>query len=186
MDVFFITSARVGEGRMTNYAINALDKVGIKIDSTALPGRKRHDLERSFDWLKAPFTPYHPSRFDYSSMGLPGGSLSLLEIPFTMVETQAPYDSTPLKRYLDLTFEPKFLGPGLKAALKASPYTVAVIHPSFMLGDTGDNQLVCPGASTVKQNVANIIAATRMIGRNPVFVRIRDIYDIIEKKDEGE
>ena len=180
MDVFFISSARLGEGMMTNYSINTLDKIGLKADSTALPGRMRKDADRHFDWAKAPVTPYHPSRFDYSSPGLPGGNLDLLEIPFTMVTTMTSYDKEPLKRYLDLTFDPAVLGPGLKEAIKTSPYTVAVIHPSFILGDAGDHKLISAGVDTVKQNIANILAATDMVGRKPTFVRIRDIYDSIE------
>ncbi len=179
MDVFFIASARIGEGMMTNYAINTLDRMGIKADSTALPGRMRKDMERSFDWRKAPLAPYHPSRFDYSSPGLPGGSLELLEVPFTMVTTMAPYDKEPMKRYLDLSFDPSVLGPGLKEAIKSSPYTVAVVHPTFTLDDATDHELISPGIDTVKQNIANIVAATNMLGRKPKFVRIRDVYDKI-------
>ena len=182
MDVFFITSARVGEGRMTNYAINSLDKIGIKADSTALPGRVRNDNERSFNWSKTPTHPYNPSRFNYGALGLPGGRLNLLEIPFTMVETLAPYDLAPLKRYLDLTFEPSILGPGLKNAVKDSPFTVAVIHPSFILGGGAGNELISAGIDTVKQNIANVMAAVQVIGREPKFVRIRDIHEIYTGK----
>jgi hypothetical protein len=182
MDAFFITSARLGEGMMTNHAVNVLDRIGIKTDSTALPGRARDDSERRFNWLKAPVTPYHPSRFDYASPGLPGGSLRLLEVPFTMVTTMAPYDTEPTKRYLDLSFDPSFLAPGMKEALKSSPYTVAVIHPSFVVGDAGEHDLISPGVDTVKQNIANIHAAANMIGRKPTFVRIKDIYSMIESE----
>ena len=180
MDEFNITSARIGEGFMTNYAINTLDKVGLKVDSTALPGRMRNDEERRFNWAKAPIDPYHPSRFDYASYGMPGGNLTLLEVPFTMVTTKTTYDTEPLKRYLDLSIDPTILGPGLKEALRASPFTVAVIHPSFLMGATADHQLLSPGPDTVKQNIANLIAAIGMIGRKPKFVRVRDIYSIFE------
>jgi hypothetical protein len=185
MDVFNITCARIGEGMMTNYSINTLDKLGIKADCTALPGRTRNDKDRKFNWSKAPAVPYHPSRFNYSSVGLPGGNLSLLEIPFTMVETQASYDEEPLKRYLDLTFSPEFIGPGLKDALKRSPFTVAVIHPSFILGGGGDSEIISPGIETVKQNIANIVAAARSIGRDPEFVCIRDILEQVGKRVPG-
>jgi len=182
MDEFSISSARIGEGMMTNYAINTLDRIGIKTDSTALPGRIRNDAERRFNWLKAPINPYHPSRFDYASPGMPGGNLTLLEVPFTMVTTMAPYDKEPLKRYLDLSIDPHLLAPGLKEALRSSLFTVAVIHPSFLLGETGDHELLSPGPDTVKQNIANILAAIGMINRKPKFVRIRDIYNMHEEK----
>jgi len=182
MDEFYIASARIGEGMMTNYAINTLDKIGIKADSTALPGRMRNDEERRFNWLKAPVHPYHPSRFDYASPGMPGGNLTLLEVPFTMVTTMAPYDKEPLKRYLDLSIDPTILGPGLKEALRSTPFTVAVIHPSFLLGETSDHELLSPGSDAVKQNIANLLAAINMIRRKPKFIRIRDIYDMFEQK----
>lgn len=186
MDVFFISCARLGEGMMSNYAVNTLDRMGLKVDSTALPGRIRNDAERRFDWRKAPLTPYHPSRFDYSSPGLPGGSLNLLEVPFTMATTMASYDTEPIKRYLDLSFDPSILGPGLKEAIKSSPYTIAVIHPAFILGAAGDHDLITPGEDTVKQNIANIMAAAKMVRRTPKFVRVRDIYDAIKGEGGGE
>ncbi len=178
MDVFNITSARIGEGMMTNYSINTLDKLGIKADCTALPGRVRNDADRKFNWSKAPAVPYHPSRFDYSSVGLPGGNLNLLEIPFTMVETKASYDTEPIRRYLDLTFSPSFLGPGLRDAIRRSPFTVAVIHPSFIQGAAGDNEFISPGPETVKQNIVNLIAAAQVIRREVEFVTIRQIREL--------
>ncbi len=182
MDTFFITSSRIGEGRMTNYAMNTLDKVGLKTDSTAMPGRVRNDSDRSFDWSKTPVHPYNPSRFGYGSLGMPGGSLNLLEIPFTMVETLTSYDKAPLRRYLDLTFNPDVLKPGLKNAIKQSRFIVAVIHPSFIVGGGDGNELILPGIDTVKRNIANILAEAADAGREPKFVRVRDIYEIFSSR----
>ena len=185
MDSFDIASARIGEGMMTNYAVNTLDRMGIKVDSTALPGRKRNDEERRFNWVKAPSNPYHPSRFDYASPGLPGGSLNLLEIPFTMVRTKAPYDAEPLERYIDLNFNPEILAPGLEAAISNHPFTVAVIHPSFIQGMGEDHELLSPGVDTVKRNIAGLVEAAVNLGRKPRFVRLRDIYNKVVKVGAG-
>ena len=42
---------RIGECVMNNELMAAINAAGIKIDSTALPGRKRDDSEKKLDWL---------------------------------------------------------------------------------------------------------------------------------------
>ena len=39
--------------------------LGLKADSSCIPGRQRKDREKFFDWSKAKNCPYFPSDYDY-------------------------------------------------------------------------------------------------------------------------
>ena len=103
--------SRIGEAYGANAVMTALDELGIRCDSTAMPGRVRKDETRSLDWHGTPDHPYHPSIRDYRVPGIPAHSL--LEVPMTMVMTRAAYDKAPLRRYLDLSFHAEALREGV-------------------------------------------------------------------------
>src|SRR5262249_29889442 len=99
-------SVRIGEAWHASRAMCTLDTLGLRVDSTAIPGRSRNDDVLSFDWRPTPAQPYHPSRKDHRVPAAPGSeeSLAILEIPMTTVPIRADYDREPLARYLNLAF----------------------------------------------------------------------------------
>jgi hypothetical protein len=64
---------------------NSLDKLGIQIDFSAVPGNiswHRAGPDRVVvDWRRCPTVPYHPDRDDYQKKG--PNALRLLEVPIT-------------------------------------------------------------------------------------------------------
>lgn len=160
--------SRMGESVGSNELMSFLDSVGIIADLSALPGRKRDDGERFFDWEITPHAPYHPGRQDYRITG--DNQLSILEIPFTMAHIRAPYDSpekpdSEFLRYIDLSYDPARLEEGLRNLPVDTGYIVAVIHPMQASGlAVPDGGLVIGGLDVVRENLGNIL---NFFGKEP-------------------
>ena len=100
---YVFRSLRMGECFHANETMHAANALGLTVDSTAIPGRKRNDSARVFDWLPTPDQPYFPSQND-CRVPAAGGSLPILEVPVTTMRVRAPYDVVSLKRYMNLTY----------------------------------------------------------------------------------
>jgi hypothetical protein len=81
-------SVRMGWSYLNNAACAELDRLGIAVELSALPGLRtlgRRPLERGenqFDWYPTPREPYRPSQADYRRPAVAGeASLRLLEVP---------------------------------------------------------------------------------------------------------
>ncbi len=97
-----IKCVRIGEAWHSTATMCQLNELGIQIDSTAVPKRKRNDGSRTFDWLISPNIPYHPCRSDYRKTG--DESLNILEVPMTTALIKTNYDQKAIPRYLNPTF----------------------------------------------------------------------------------
>jgi hypothetical protein len=89
---FHIRATRVGWDYGSNVLFNRLDKLGIQIDFSAVPGnigwhRAGHDRV-VIDWRHCPTVPYHPDRDDYQKEG--PNALRLLEVPITQFPNSVP------------------------------------------------------------------------------------------------
>ncbi|MCX6646618.1 MAG: hypothetical protein NTY09_09695 [bacterium] len=152
---------RMGESVGSNDLMQFLDSIGMLADLSALPGRKRDDIARSFNWVTTPQSPYHPDISDYRKPG--DNPFSILEIPFTMAPVRAPYDSPDLRdseirRYIDLSYDPSRLKYGLENIQDKVNYLVAVIHPLQATGiSVPDGGLVIGGLENVRENLKNIL-----------------------------
>jgi len=86
-------SSRMGWNAMTNSIMKALDKGGIRVDASAIPGSystgKFGSRDNLYDWRKAPAGPYHPSDDDYRHPG----RLKILEMPISTLPMQRPIKS---------------------------------------------------------------------------------------------
>lgn len=174
--------SRLGEAHGSNIALRTLDTLGMKADSTAMPGRFREDTSRSFDWRGSPSLPYHPSRSDYRRPGSDG--LTLLEIPMTMIPTQAPYDTEPIDRYIDLTFHSDLLETGLKNIVARSPLIVTVGHPSTLLPSLAPNGhgLLSYSSAAFKRNLNRLFEVADELDRPLDF---RTMSGCVEAIEEG-
>jgi hypothetical protein len=82
---FQIRATRIGWDYGSTGLFNSLDKLGIQIDFSALPGNiawhwAGHDRV-VVDWRRCQPVPYHPDRHDYQAAG--PSPLQLLEVPIT-------------------------------------------------------------------------------------------------------
>jgi hypothetical protein len=83
-----LSSVRMGWSYHNNSTLERLDRLGIKVDLSALPGYRTYDAaprlrsENQFDWYMSPRKPYRPSRADYRRPARDGeASLGILEVP---------------------------------------------------------------------------------------------------------
>lgn len=166
--------SRIGEAFGSNAVMAALDAIGIRCDSTAMPGRVRQDETRSLDWSGTPDGPYQPSVADYRVAGQP--ARRLLEVPMTMALTRAEYDQEPLRRYIDLSFHPHALRDGLTALLPDAKIVVTVTHPSTILPSlaTQRHGLLSFSPNAFAENLRHLTNECTRLGRPFRFITLRD------------
>jgi hypothetical protein len=169
-----VQSARIGGNFGSNGVVATLETLGLAIDSTAMPGRARNDADYTFDWQTTPDHPYHPARADYRRPGEPAAAL--LEVPLSMAPVKAPYDTRPLRRYVDLAFRPEALGQGLSAHLASAPLLVTISHPAHLLPALAPPEpgLLAFDIAALKANLAAIVEKCRRQGRKPRFVTLAE------------
>ena len=89
---FHVRATRVGWDYGSTVLFNSLDKLGIQIDFSAVPGNiswHRAGPDRVVvDWRRCPPVPYHPDRDDYQKEG--PNALRLLEVPITKFSNSVP------------------------------------------------------------------------------------------------
>ena len=191
-----IVSSRIGEGVCSNELMDRLNSFGILFDSTALPGRYRDDASRKFDWRITPPLPYNPLRTDYraasdSTDTTEGKTGRILEIPFSMAEIRAPYDSTeaaqsPPKRYLDLSFETSSLIKGIIPIAGKIPYLMLVIHPLQAIGkEIPSGGLVTGGIDNLNRNLAEIYRVISESGRSADFITVSELGNLWRNMGTG-
>jgi hypothetical protein len=168
-----IDSVRMGDLHHDNRAMGILDRLGVRFDCTAVPGRVKFDPGWHVDWRGTPASPYHPSIDDYRRPGTP--HWNLLELPMTVIPMQAPYDREPLLRYVNPCFHAPFLWPALAQGLRDSAYLVCLWHPDELLpGPAGGHPMVSYSPATFASNLLRLADQAAACGRRPRFARIRD------------
>jgi len=149
------STIRMGEAWHSTETMNYLDQRGFTVDSSAVPGRKRADEFRSFDWEKTPNGPYHPSLHDYR---IPDTKKQkILEMPMTTASILTSYDKTPRRRYLNLTYHPRLFSSALDStldelALQKIQDIVFIFHPGEVL-DLKPNDLHQYGFQALQSNI---------------------------------
>ena len=173
------TSSRIGEAFQSNEIMHELASLGIKVDSTAMPGRVRMDSERSIDWLVTPPHPYYPAKTDYRIPGENENRVGILEVPMSMVETKVKYDRSPVMRYIDLSFHNSVIREGLSAYIKGSDYLVSVTHPSTVLALASQKHpLVSFDIGEVERNLNTILSECSTLNKKVRFVTISEFLDV--------
>ncbi len=181
-------TSRMGESVGSSELMSFLDSIEIIADASALPGRRRDDGLRWFDWEGTPDRPYHPARVDYRrpSKATAGGDrvegekpLGILEIPFTMAPIRAPYDRTDalknLRRYIDLSYDSDILRKGIAGIFRVTDYVVVVLHPMQTVGkEVPEGGLVVGGLDTVSRNLGTIIGTIRDANRTPKLMTMEE------------
>jgi len=179
------SSSRIGDAYGSNAVLATLDELGISCDSSALPGRSRSDSQRNFDWTQTPQLPYFPARSNYRASGTP--CLNLLQVPMTMIPTQASYDPAPLLRYVDLTFHRRALQEGISAAIRNLPLLVTIMHPSSLLPNVGrpEHALLSFDPTAFKNNVDLIMKECTESGREFRFITMNEVRTHFGKRTDA-
>jgi len=168
-----LDSVRMGDCYHDNASMQLLDELGVRFDSSALPGRTKDDCGWRMDWHGTPDWAYHPSCEDYRHPG--SQQRGILEIPLSVIPIQAPYDKVPLLRYVNPCFLKHLLWPELSRLLSAAPYIVCILHPDELVSRTqGGHPLIAYSVDEFVKNLAGIVDQARGLGRTVSFHRLRD------------
>lgn len=175
---FIPVSSRIGEAYHSTPIMLLLNELGIKVDSTAMPGRIRKDGERNLDWEITPNHPYHPSRDDYRQPG--SDALDILEVPMSMIYMKTEYDQQPLKRYVDLSFHHALMRNGLSAHVRDKTLLVTVTHPSCVLPQVAKKRhgLISFDIAEMKKNLDFIISECERFHKKYQFIMIQDCLSL--------
>lgn len=172
VDVLNLSILRVGELTMTNRLMKAINDCNIKIDSTALPGRKRDDVDKKFDWLTSTNKNYFPSVNDYRVQGTK--NYNVLEVPMTTIPMQATYDLKEIKRYFNLGFRTEVLFQNFPSFIQTNDSLVTISHP-FELLPNKEHGLIAYDLGVFKENLKIMERMIREAGKNPVYRKIGDL-----------
>lgn len=165
--------SRIGEAFSSNAVMSALEEAGIRCDSTAMPGRAREDKDRNLNWAPTPTHAYHPSHDDYRVQG--ERERRLIEVPMSMLETHADYDSAPRMRYLDLSFHPRALHERIPSLVANTETIVTVTHPSAVLPRKEAHGLLSFNPKAFEENLCFLLQECAKQDRPVRFVTLRDI-----------
>jgi hypothetical protein len=154
-------SVRVGEAIGSNIVMHTLADLGLRVDSSAIPGRRRHDEARTFDWAPTPNVPYRPSVADYRVPGHP--ALPILEIPMTALPVHAPFDPGPLLRYANLAYRPAIFASALdrwfEADGRADTVLTLILHPDELMPGAQAHPLYAFAPGALGENLNTLFDA---------------------------
>jgi hypothetical protein len=178
-------SARIGDAYHCNATMQAIEDLGLRVDSTAIPGRKRDDGSRVFDWAPTPNRPYHPSRADYR---VPGATdrRELLEVPMTTAPIRAAYDRDEIRRYLNPSFHHQIFRGAIehhladREALQVREHVLTLIlHPDEVVPRERAHSLYSFSLDEVHRNVAYLLMRLDELGVEHRALRMRDVGDLV-------
>ena len=177
------TSVRIGDGYHCNATMQAVEDLGLRVDSTAIPGRKRGDGSRVSDWVPTPNHPYHPSRADYRVAGATDRR-ELLEVPMTTVPIRAAYDRCQVYRYLNPAFHHQIFIAAIeriladREALQAREHVLTLIlHPDEVVPRERAHALYAFSLDEVHRNIAYLRARLGELGVEQRALRMRDVRE---------
>lgn len=167
-----LESVRMGDCYHDNTSMQILNQLGIRFDSSALPGRIKNDSGWCMDWQNTPQLVYHPSYDDYRVPGHP--KMDILEIPLSVAPILAPYDSKPLLRYLNPCTLSSVWNAGLDQLIATAPYIVCILHPDELISRTTQGHpLVSYSTDVFLNNLINLVNKANISGRTVSFCTIR-------------
>ena len=175
-------SVRLGEAFGGNICIRALAELGLRVDSSAIPGRRRDDLSRAFNWLGSPNEPYWPSVSDYRISGTP--ALPILEVPMTVVPVHAPFDPKPLPRYANLAYCPTFFSAAIERWLRLErpprdSILTLILHPDELVPGSREHPLYAFTPDAVSANIQVVVDLIRRRNIDLVGLTMSGIEELI-------
>ena len=178
---FNLASVRIGEGFHRNNMMRTLSELGLKVDSTAIPGRARDDDSRFFDWGPTPNRPYYPSARDYRVPD-PGASLTILEVPMTTMPVKASYDPDFLTRYINPAYRHENFKVGLDRsfdslfpATEGESFMTLILHSDEVSFAGRSHPLYSFSLDTVRQNISYLLENIEAKGFEYRSLRLKDV-----------
>lgn len=167
-------SVRMGDCFHDNRTMTLLDDLGVRFDSSAIPGREKTDLGWRMDWIGTPTEAYHPSVADYRKSGLP--RLSILEVPLSVLPILAPYDSSPLLRYLNPCMRRNMFwqNQNMRQLISSGAYLLLVLHPDEVVPVSGGkgHPLIAYAAEELRFNLSELLEISKLLGMRVSFNKL--------------
>ena len=171
---------RLGEAYMTNNIMNFLRNTGLKADSSCIPGRKRDDNEKSFDWTNSPNHPYFPAEQNYQLENI--NNKKFIEIPMNTIQTKCSYDKSYFLRYANLAFRNEVMLKGLRNHIQHNDLLVTISHPYEFSNNYYKNSKLFYGDISILEN--NLICIMNICKEFNKKLKLITINDVIKKFGE--
>jgi hypothetical protein len=158
-------SARMGEAIGSNLILKTLVDLGLRVDSSAIPGRSRNDTSRRFDWSPTPNKPYRPSTADYRVPGQP--CLPILEVPMTTIPVLGGNDPEPYLRYASLAYHPSIFLRAIKCWFDTADCRLSnrvltlILHPDELMARNANHPLYAFSIKALRANIDALIAVAK-------------------------
>ncbi len=169
------TAFRNGEGWHAPETYAAVERIGFRCDSTAIPGRSGGS-GHPMNWAGAPNQPYFPAARDLRK---PGPERSLLELPMNTWCLQAPHDDAPRVRYMNPAVHPHLFANALQnwenacAHLPPGLYIwVMIFHPDEVLATLAGDALYSRSTRALGTNLISIADSLRRLGHDFEWVTV--------------
>ena len=163
-----VCSTRMGDHFHNARTMACIEELRILNDSSALPGRIKHEDGWKLDWLNTTKNAYFPGELDYRCTG--AKHRKVLEIPLTMTRIMASYDSYPIMRYANPCFQERYFWQNFEYVLSNSEYLVLIAHPDELVGfQLKKHPLIGYDSNTFTQNLRRMFHLANALGRIPAF-----------------
>lgn len=145
---------RMGFGFHTNKTLETISNLGLKYDSSALPGMTRNSNKTNADWSVTRAFPYFPSKEDYRKDGI--NKYTVLEIPVSTVAHEDRQKNRAWKIYpLNPAYDPAiFRLLLLKTESENSINTLT--HPFEIIKGSKTNKLIVKGIENFCENLEHL------------------------------
>jgi len=174
-------SVRIGEGFQGNTMMRTLSELGLKVDSTAIPGRVRDDHSRRFDWGPTPNRPYCPSARDYRVPD-DGDSLNILEVPMTTMPIKTSYDPDFRIRYINPAYHHEHFKAGLDHSFhqffrttEAETFMTLILHSDEISLERRVHPLYSFSLNEVSKNISYLLESIEANGLEYRSIRMKDV-----------
>jgi hypothetical protein len=144
---------RIGEAFGAAELTAAMEQLNLRVDSSAIPGRRRDDDSRRFDWSATPNHPYHPSIADFRVPGSP--ARRLWQAPMTTAPIRAPRESCSVMRYLNLSYRPEVFAAAL-TDWSPEDTLITILHPDELLPRNEQHPLYAFDATALTRNLQTL------------------------------
>lgn len=170
----FPTSSRIMGCTSNNSIMSHLPKVGITVDSSAIPSRKKKD-GIPFNWIDTPTHPYFPSFLDYRKEDVDNKNNMILEVPISTILTKASYDKKPVHRYLDFSFKNKVIDDRMMSLVQENNVIVVIIHPWLLMETSNPKELISYDMDEFVKNLNSLLQACDKTGKKVTCVTLSEL-----------
>lgn len=172
------SSSRIMGCTSNNSIMSCLPKVGIKVDSSAIPSRKRQD-NIAFDWIGTPTHPYFPDIYDYRIEGsIENEDKKILEVPLSTILTRTSYDKEPMKRYLDFSFQNRIIQDQIENLVQNTNLVVGIIHSWLLMENPIHGELISYDILDFIKNLSSLLQACDSVGKKIRCVTLSELRSI--------